>query len=302
VHSDIAGPLKPDINGSIYYVTFIDDLTGLTCIGGLNTKTAMDVLGCFKNVKRVSELAFNRKVQCLRTDGGGEYLGGMKPYLQLQGIVHQITTPYTPQLNGTAERANSTLKEMCSSMLIAAKMDHKWWFHTIQYACTLINMGRQYQGRSLEEIMWKHKPGYGQLYPFGTECWIRVPKEGRLKNDLTTNKAIKGKLLHPSITGAGYLVVVEELGRAITLTSRDVVFERPEGVSEKNTTHQSTQAEGILPPDQESEKLLKIQISHRIRKVNRDKVNKDKGGERTFLPLLEQKIHLLRITEILHLR
>jgi hypothetical protein len=175
--------------------------------------------------------------------------------LQLQGIVHQVTTPYTPQLNGTAERANRTLKEMCSSMLIAAKMGHKWWFHAMQYACTLINMGKQYQGRSLEEIMWKHKPGYGQLYPFGTECWIRVPKEGRLKNDLTTNKVIKGKLLHPSITGVGYLVVVEELGGTITLTSRDVVFKRPEGVGEENTTHQSTQAEGTLPPDQESGKL-----------------------------------------------
>ena len=197
VHSDIAGPLKPDINGHIYYVTFVDDLTGLTCIGGLKTETATDVLGCFKNFKRISELAFNRKVQCLNTDGGGEYLGGMKPYLQLQGIVHQVTTPYTPKLNGTAERANRTLKEMCSSMLIAAKMNHKWWFYAMNYACTLINMGKQYQGRSLEEIMWKHKPGYGQVHPFGTEFWVRVPKEGRLKNNLTTNKAIKGKLMHP---------------------------------------------------------------------------------------------------------
>jgi hypothetical protein len=252
VHSDIAGPLKPDINGNIYYVTFIDDLTGLTCIGGLKTKTAMDVLGCFKNFKRITELAFNRKVQCLRTDGGGEYLGGMKPYLQLHGIVHQVTTPYTPQLNGTAERANRTLKEMCSSMLIAAKMDHKWWFHAMQYACTLINMGKQYQGRSLEEIMWKHKPGYGQLHPFGTECWIRVPKEGRLKNDLTTKKAIKGKLLHPNVTGAGYLVVIQEEGRDVTLTSRDVVFRKPEGVSEGNTTPMGTpqQHQGHLPDQQ----------------------------------------------------
>jgi hypothetical protein len=93
----------------------------------------------------------------------------------------------------------------------------------MQYACTLINVGKQYQGRSLEEIMWKHKPGYGQLHPFGTECWIRVPKEGRLKNDLTTKKAIKGKLLHPNITGAGYLVVIHGEGRDVTLTSRDVV-------------------------------------------------------------------------------
>jgi hypothetical protein len=101
VHSDIAGPLKPDVEGHIYYVTFIDDLTGLVCVGGLKNKTAMDVLGSFKNFQRITELAFNKKVQCLRTDGSGEHMGGMKTYLQQAGIVHQVTTPYTPQLNGS---------------------------------------------------------------------------------------------------------------------------------------------------------------------------------------------------------
>jgi hypothetical protein len=81
----------------------------------------------------------------------------------------------------------------------------------------------------------------GQLHFVGTECWIRVPKEGRLKNDLTTKKAIKGKLLHPNITGTGYLVAIQEEGRDVTLTSRDVVFRRPEGASEGYTTPLGTQ-------------------------------------------------------------
>jgi hypothetical protein len=150
--SDIAGPLKPGIEGSIYYLTFIEDLTGLVCIGGLKNKTAMDVLNSFKAFKGITELAFDKKIQCLCTDGDGEYMGGMKTYLQQAGIVHQVTTPYTPQLNGTAERANRTLKKMTSSMLISAKMDHKWWFHAMQQTCTLLNMGKCYQGKSFEEI------------------------------------------------------------------------------------------------------------------------------------------------------
>ena len=246
VHSDIAGPLKPDVDGRIYYVTFIDDLTGLVCIGGLKNKTAMDVLDRFKDFKRITELALQSKLQCLRTDGGGEYMGGMKTYLQQAGIVHQVTTPYTPQLNGSAERANRTLKEMTSSMLINAKMDHKWWYHAMQYACTIINMGKHYQGRSLEQIIWKHKPSYGQLHPFGTDCWARIPREGRHKNDLTTNKAITGRLLHPNINGGGYLIVVKEDGREITLASRDVVFKQPEGehLSPKET--HNAQYDGTL--------------------------------------------------------
>jgi hypothetical protein len=49
----------------------------------------------------------------------------MKTYSLGQRIVHQVTTPYTPQLNGTAERANRTLKEITASMLINAKMDQQ---------------------------------------------------------------------------------------------------------------------------------------------------------------------------------
>jgi hypothetical protein len=91
VHSDIAGPLKPSIEGSIYYVTFIDDLTGLVCIGGLKSKTAIDVLNSFEKFKGITELAFTKKIHCVHTDGGGEYMGGMKTYLQQAGIVHQAS-------------------------------------------------------------------------------------------------------------------------------------------------------------------------------------------------------------------
>jgi hypothetical protein len=58
VHSNIAGPLKPDVDGHIHYVTFDDDLTGLVCIRGLKNWTSMDILDRFKHFKRITELAF----------------------------------------------------------------------------------------------------------------------------------------------------------------------------------------------------------------------------------------------------
>jgi hypothetical protein len=61
---------------------------------------------------------------------------------------------------------------------------------------------------------------------FGTECWARIPREARYKSDLTQSKAIKGRMLHPNMKGAGYLIVTQENGREVTLTSRDVVFKR----------------------------------------------------------------------------
>lgn len=75
--------------------------------------------------KDQSWLSKDRNLLCLRTDGGGEYQEDMEPYMQLQGIVHQGTTSYTPQLNCTAGTTNRKLEEMYSSMLITARMDHK---------------------------------------------------------------------------------------------------------------------------------------------------------------------------------
>ena len=51
-------------------------------------------------------------VSILRTDGGSEYQSlELKKYLKDNGIEHEKTPPYTPELNGMAERLNRTCIE-----------------------------------------------------------------------------------------------------------------------------------------------------------------------------------------------
>ena len=64
----------------------------------------------------------------LRSDRGGEYeFTTLSEFCALHGIVHQTTTPYTPQQNGIAERKNQTLNDMVNSMLNSSGLPHYMW-------------------------------------------------------------------------------------------------------------------------------------------------------------------------------
>jgi len=43
----------------------------------------------------------------------------MNEFLELHGIIHQLTSSYSPQSNGIIERKNRTLMDMVNAMLIS---------------------------------------------------------------------------------------------------------------------------------------------------------------------------------------
>ena len=64
------------------------------------------------------ENQLDKRIKVLRTDRGREYLS--KQFEELctkKGIIRQLTTLYTPQQNGVAERRNRTLLDMTRSMM-----------------------------------------------------------------------------------------------------------------------------------------------------------------------------------------
>ena len=56
-------------------------------------------------------------------------------YLKEHGIIHEVTTPYTPQQNGVSERLNCTLQEMALSQILHASLPKCFWADSIATAC-----------------------------------------------------------------------------------------------------------------------------------------------------------------------
>ncbi|GJW41355.1 zinc finger, CCHC-type containing protein [Tanacetum coccineum] len=68
----------------------------------------------FKVLKTEVELQ-GSLIKRFRTDRGAEYMDTL--YFQSVGIIHETTTPYSPQQNGISKKKNRVLKEMVNFML-----------------------------------------------------------------------------------------------------------------------------------------------------------------------------------------
>ncbi len=81
-----------------------------------------------------------KKLKTLHSDNGGEYTSKkFEAYLKSEGIRHECTIPKTPEQNGVAEKLNRTLVESSRSMLLDAKLPHKFWAETISTVAYLRN-------------------------------------------------------------------------------------------------------------------------------------------------------------------
>jgi hypothetical protein len=97
VHSDVWGPSPhQSLDGFRYYVLFIDDCTRYTWIFPMRNKS--EVFSYFQSLCAFIKNQFFSTVKCLRSDGGGEYMSAVfKTYLTKNGILHQVSCPYTPE-------------------------------------------------------------------------------------------------------------------------------------------------------------------------------------------------------------
>jgi hypothetical protein len=126
IHTDIAGPQRtPSLNGSLYYVIFIDDFTRMCWIFFLKHKSK--VARVFWNFKARVENESGCKIQTLRSDNGKEYTSeAFDQFCAETGIHHQLTVPYTPQQNGVSERRNRFILEMTRCMLHEKNLPKKF--------------------------------------------------------------------------------------------------------------------------------------------------------------------------------
>ena len=94
-------------------------------------KSKDEVIEKFVLYKNKVENQLNKKIEVLRSDRCGEHKSPFVNFYAQREIIHETTTPYSPQSNGVAKRKNLTLKEIMNAMLISFGLPQNMWGDSI---------------------------------------------------------------------------------------------------------------------------------------------------------------------------
>nr|GEY83397.1 retrotransposon protein, putative, Ty1-copia subclass [Tanacetum cinerariifolium] len=124
----------------------------------------------------------------LRSDRGGEYLSQefkdylkFKDYLSKNGIVQNLTYPYTPQHNGVSERRNRILLDMVRSMFNLTTLSLSFWDYTLESAVRILNMVPTKKVDKTPYEIWHGKaPNLSYLKVWGCEAYVKRDSADKL--------------------------------------------------------------------------------------------------------------------------
>jgi len=223
IYSDVCGPF--DVEGHSrckYFVTFIDGFSHYIRVKPIRTKdeaskTLMDWIVC-------SEVETGEKVNLLRTDGGGEYIGNdFQRWLKGKGVHHEVMNASTPQKNGVAERLNRTLLEMIRTMIFDSKLPKSYWTFAVSYAQEILNRlptRAVSEDKTPYELFLQKKPSVAHIRVFRCRAFVHIPDEKRSKLD---PKVVEGFFVGLPENRKGY-IVADSRNHLRLYASRNVTF------------------------------------------------------------------------------
>ncbi|CAI7915109.1 unnamed protein product [Closterium sp. NIES-54] len=204
---DVVGPLKLGAAGVEYFLTIVDVYTRMTWVYVLSKKS--DVAETVKtDWLPMVERQQDRLVKAIRTDRGGEFLSKeFSLWLKKNGIRHSLTMPYSPAMNGIAERANRTITETARRLLIEAGLPDYFWPDAVRSACVAKNRALNHVGADkwVPYVEWiGRNPKVDMLRVFGCMCMALVPKH--LRHNKLGAKAIWAVHLGMAQNSKGWLL------------------------------------------------------------------------------------------------
>ncbi|KAG5666425.1 hypothetical protein PVAND_014454 [Polypedilum vanderplanki] len=220
VVSDVCGPMQvKSIQGSRYFITFIEVYSGYTVVSFMKEKSEVPtkVIEYIESIK----VKFGRKIKIFRSDRGTEYTNSrLQDYLRSEGIKFESTVGYAPEQNGIAERKNRTLMEAARTMLFDSKLPKFLWTEAVNEACYNQNrLVSKLRSETPYEVYYKKKQYFKDFHIFGSEVYFKIPDEVRKKLD---PKAKKGRYVGHDSQAKGYRVY-EPDSRTVRI-HREVVF------------------------------------------------------------------------------
>ena len=235
IHSDIC-----ELNGILtrggnrYFITFIDDHSRYTYVYLIKTKDqAFDMFMCYKSEV---ENQIEKKIKILRSDRGGEYFStDFSSFCEANGIIHEVSAPYTPQQNGLAERKNRTLVDMVNAMILNAKLPNNLWGEALLTACHVHNRIPSKKFKVSPYELWKgRKPNLRYLRVWGCLAFYRVTDPKRIK---LGPRALKSVFVGYAQHSKAYRLL--DLESNVIVESRDVEFIEHKFTNDSNSTTQT---------------------------------------------------------------
>ena len=181
IHSDVHGPMQTTTpSGNRYVMTMIDDYSGHTTVYLLKNKS--EVPSKIREYVKYVQTKFRLTPKRIRADRGGEYTSeNLKIFLRDEGIKMELTTPYTPQQNGRAERKNRSLVEMTRSMLADSGLPNLYWGEAIMTANHLQNRLPTADDCVTPYEKWNdRKPDYSYIRRFGCSAFTVIHDRQKL--------------------------------------------------------------------------------------------------------------------------
>ena len=136
----------------------------------------------FKSFQKMVEKEKGLPVRCLRTDRGGEFNSReFTDYCKQNGIKRNLTTAYTPQQNGVAERKNQTVMNMVRCMMIEKKIPKRFWDEAVVWTFHVLNRCPSTAVKEVtpQEAWGEKKPPVEHFRVFGCLAHAHVPHERR---------------------------------------------------------------------------------------------------------------------------
>ena len=136
----------------------------------------------FKEFRAEVEKQTGKSIKILRSDRGGEYLSTeFLDFLKINGILSQLTPPYTPQHNGVSERRNRTLLDMVRSMMSFTDLPTYLWGYALYTAIYILNRTPSKAVPKTPYEIWHGKlPSFNYIKPWECPAYVKVVNTGKL--------------------------------------------------------------------------------------------------------------------------
>ncbi|UYV72349.1 hypothetical protein LAZ67_9002732 [Cordylochernes scorpioides] len=260
VHMDLCGPMPyQSLGGSKYFFVLVDDFSRRTFIYFLKNKD--ETLGKFEEFKARVENELNLKMKDVRTDNSTEFTNHrFKNFLIKNGIHHQLSTTYSPQSNGVAERVNRTLIETARTLLFDSGLPMAFWAEAVATASYVKNC-TPHRSIKLDTPMekWKgRKPSIRHFRIFGCLAFWPITQQHRSK---FVPKSRKGIFVGYSLKRKAYRVY-DTITKKIEEVRSVKFVENEKGIDYAKNLQEDTNYDHFSYKKEEEDD---IEIDHRTR-------------------------------------